>query len=155
MKWVRVKQIEWSNFRSFVGRHVVSLPETGLVLVKGANRDTGGSSAAGKTSFLLVIQHLMKICPYPSTELQSWFTEDAPETKGLFTSSDGDIELRRGKGATKLKIDGNAIKGGSKIVEARLDEIIGLDDKLRRQVTYRGQRKPGMFLSMSDPDPVD
>jgi DNA repair exonuclease SbcCD ATPase subunit len=95
------------------------------------------------------ISHIFGGCKDPATELQSWFTEDPPSVSAVLETSKGDITVGRCKG---LSISGdmyaNIIKGKS--AEPELDNLFGMDEESRAICTYRGQRKPGLFLSLSD-----
>lgn len=149
LKWVRLQQIELEDLGPFVGRHVLKLPETGLVLVKGLVTETGDGSGSGKSSLLNGIAHLFGGCPFPATELQSWYTEKSPRAKGVLATADGPVEVERYKG---LAVRTGEKKHRGRAAEAALDDVFGMDERLRALVTYRGQGQPGVFLAMSDPE---
>lgn len=128
----------------------VTLPESGLVLVRGLNKDTGDSSASGKSSFVLAISHLFGGCKYPGTTLQSWHSEDPYLVGAVIATAEGDWTIERSKGLKVVSPDGTTIKG--KAAESELDKIFGMDSWLRSMATYRGQKQDGLFLSMPDQD---
>jgi DNA repair exonuclease SbcCD ATPase subunit len=140
----RIKDLSLSNFGPFVGSHSISLPTNGLLLIKGA-------SGSGKSYLLNSIPYVLGGCPFASTELQSWFTDDPPEVKLSLETQKGLIDVIRKKGLT---LKGNQLKEvyKGKAADPELDALFGMDSKVRAQVTYRGQKKPGLFLSMSDSD---
>lgn len=151
MNWLKLKDLTFTDFGPFTGTHEVDLPQSGLLLIKGKVNETGGGSGAGKTFFLNTISYLYGGCPFAATELQSWYTDDPPDVQSKLETKDGIFSIGRKKGLT--------IKGGNltdivkgKAAEAQLDRIFEMDAKMRALVTYRPQRKPGLFLSMSDPE---
>ena len=125
------------------------MPKSGFFLVRGKVTETGAGSGAGKSYLLKGISHIFGGCKDPSTEIQSWFTEEPPSATAVIETSKGDITVGRCKG---LSISGdmyaNVIKGKS--AEPELNNIFGMDEDSRAICTYRGQRKPGLFLSLSD-----
>jgi len=151
VNWLKLQELSFANFGPFVGSHKVDLPQSGLLLIKGKVNETGGGSGAGKTFFLNTISHIYGGCPFAATELQSWYTDDPPDVQSKLETKDGIFSIGRKKGLT--------VKGGNltdslkgKTAEAQLDRIFEMDAELRALVTYRPQRKPGLFLSMSDPE---
>src|SRR5689334_18833183 len=67
--------LEISNFRSFKGKHVLELPNSGIFVLKGANLDTGGESGAGKSSVLMAIGSCLGINMLPQKDSQNWNSE--------------------------------------------------------------------------------
>ena len=151
MNWLKLKELSFSNFGPFVGKHEVSLPETGLLLIRGKVSETGDGSGAGKSFLLNSIPYVYGGCPFASTELQSWFSEEAPSVKTLLETPKGLYSITRNKG---LFISGGHLESQlkGKAAESALDSIFDMDSKTRAQITYRPQREPGLFLSMSDPE---
>jgi DNA repair exonuclease SbcCD ATPase subunit len=147
----RIKTLTINNFGPFVGEHSVQFPTNGLVLIKGKVTENGDGSGAGKSYLLNSIPYILGGCPFSANELQSWYTDEPPSAEIVLETSKGDAILSRKKGLV-LKADflKDVYKG--KAAEAELDTLLGMDAKTRAQVTYRPQRKPGLFLSMSDPD---
>lgn len=76
MNLITLKQLSITNFGPFVGKHVVDLPTSGLTLIKGKVEETNDGSGAGKSFALNAVSYLFGGCPYPGTQLQSWFTEN-------------------------------------------------------------------------------
>jgi DNA repair exonuclease SbcCD ATPase subunit len=144
----RIETIDGTNFGSFEGFHLV-LPETGLVLLKGFNEDTGGSSASGKSTLILGMNYPIGTCDVPATELQTWDCEIPPFVVGMYRIDGKTVEIGRGKRFT-LKKDGVAFTGSAAQKEEEIDRLFGMDAEMRRALTYRGQRKPGLFLSKTD-----
>lgn len=144
-----IKKLTLRNFGPFEGSHVVELPTNGLVLVKGRVTETEDGSGSGKSYLLKGISYLFGGCPDPGTEIKCWYTDEPPEAEVELETSQGILTIKRKKG---LSISGGpykeTVKG--KAVEAELDKIFGMDENSRAISTYRGQRKPGLFLSQSD-----
>lgn len=147
---ISLKRLTFSGFRSFAGITIVDFPDSGMVLVRGKNLDTAGSSGSGKTTINLAIAYALGFCPFPATTLQSWLTEDPLSVTLELDTPKGRVILTRGK-TLSLKVgDAKPVKGSASAVEKALDELIGLDSMMRGALTYRGQKKPGLFLSKGD-----
>jgi len=146
---ITIKKIYGEAFRSFTDFFSVSIPENGLCLIKGSNRDTGDSSASGKSSLTLAIAYLFGGCPFSRPELQSWNTE-TPMYVGAEVERDGETFVieRHEKGLSLSRPKEGKISG--KAAEAELTKIFGLDAKMRAMTTYRGQGQDGIFLNMDD-----
>lgn len=149
MNHVKLKKLVIQDFRTFLGRHVIEFPSSGLLLVKGKNLETGGSSGSGKTNVLLALSYLLKICPFAATDLQSWHTKSPMLVEGVFETPSGEVEVRRGA-ELSVTVGGKKVKGAAKAVEAKLDEIMGVPAAIREILTYRDQKWPRNILSMKD-----
>jgi DNA repair exonuclease SbcCD ATPase subunit len=120
-----------------------------MVLLRGANTDTGGSSGAGKTTPLLAISYLLGFCPYAGTALQSWHSEEPMEVSGTFALDAGPLVVTRGQ-KLALSLNGEKVPGSAKQLEEKLAQLLGLPSELLAALTYRGQKQPGLFLSKTD-----
>jgi DNA repair exonuclease SbcCD ATPase subunit len=144
-----INKLTIANFGPFEGTHVLELPKTGLVLIKGRVTETEDGSGSGKSYLLKALAYLFGGCADPGTAIQSWFTDAPPEAVVELETSSGLLKIGRKKG---LSISGGnykeTIKG--KAAESELTNIFGIDEDSRSIVTYRGQGKPGLFLSLSD-----
>lgn len=145
----RIKSLKIANFGPFMGEHVINLPENGLVLVRGKVVETGDSSGAGKSLLLNSIPYVLGGCQFSANQLQNWNTEDPPEVQLVLSTHKGDAFLTRKKGLS-LKADFLKETYKGKAADPELDKIFDMDAKTRAQVTYRPQKKPGLFLSMED-----
>lgn len=146
----KLLELNLSNFGPFVGDNTIKFPTNGLLLLKGKIEETGGGSGAGKSFILNAITHTLGYCQFPATQLQSWYSEDPPFSQVLLETQDGIFNISRKSGLV-IKSDSlkNVLKG--KVAETELDKIFGnLDSKTRALITYRPQKKPGLFLSMDD-----
>jgi DNA repair exonuclease SbcCD ATPase subunit len=150
MNWVQLTKIYGRSFRSLQEPFDVSFPESGMTLIRGLNKDTGDSSASGKSSLVLALSYLFGGCPFPRTELQSWGSEEPILVGGILQTSSGEVVVERGSSGLEVRIGGEVHKG--KAAESVLDKVFGMDAKTRALTTYRGQGQDGLFLSMSDAD---
>lgn len=132
------------NFRSFQGVHVLDFPKSGLIILRGDNRDTRGGSGAGKTNVLLALAYIFGYCNIGSADLQCWFDDKPMYVEIELDTPEGVVVVRRGIKGLSV----GALKGKS--AEAKLDQIIGVPADLREILTYRDQVEPKKFLGMRD-----
>jgi len=145
----RLKSISGVAFGSFIDKFEQDLPETGLLLLDGTNLETGGSSGSGKSTFIHALNYPFGTCKVPLTALQNWDVDTAPSVTAVYEIDGHEVEVTRGK-RFQLSIDGIPFPGSAKQKEEKLDQLFGLDAEFRSALTYRGQRKPGLFLSKTD-----
>jgi DNA repair exonuclease SbcCD ATPase subunit len=146
------------GFRAFVDRQSTQIfPKHGLMGIRGKNQDTGGSSGSGKSSVVYALAYVLGLlrAPYTATKLKSKWTK-TPLQVELEAECDGvPVLLKRGK-VTSIKVgDEPEITGSVEAVDARLERLIGLSTELLRALTFRPQKKPGLFLSMKDSQKKD
>lgn len=147
---IRIKNVTVKGFRQFQEESVTGeLPTNGLVLIRGANHDTNGSSGSGKSSVMHAIAYAFGFCPYPATSLQNWNTKEKMQVVVEFDTAEGPAILKRGA-ETSLVINGEKVSGSARAVEERLRQLIGLPNDLLKALVYRSQDEPGMFLAMTD-----
>ena len=148
--WLKPKNLKLKNFGPFEAVDI-ELPSEGLCLIKGLVEESSDGSGAGKSILLKGISYLFGGCRTPATELKSWYTEEAPEAEVTLETNRGSINIKRKKG---LLISGDYYKENikGKAAEAELNNVFSMDEDSRAIVTYRGQRQPGLFLSLSDED---
>lgn len=145
----RLKSVSGVAFGSFVAPFEVQFPESGMFLLRGENLDTGGSSASGKSTFLHALNYPHGTCPVPLTELQSWYTKEEPRVTETYDFDGSIVQISRGK-RFEMVINGERFTGSAKQKEEKIDQLFGCDAQMRRALTYRGQRQPGLFLSKTD-----
>lgn len=151
MSNITLNSIELEAFGPFAKKQQLVLPKGGIVLVRGHVAGSGEGSGAGKSYFLNSVPFVLGGCPFPATELQSWFTDKKPTARLGMETSEGFVNAHRSAGLT-IQTGTKSFKGGA--AEVELDRVFGMDKKTRRMLTYRPQGEPGMFLSMSGPDKV-
>lgn len=146
---VKIRRVKLRAFQSFVGEQDTGeLPDHGLILVRGTNKDTGGSSGAGKSSFIRAIAYALGYCPVPATKLQSWLTKDKMQVEVHLDTDLGPVVVKRGA-ETSIDINGTVTIGAT-AVDPQLRKVLNLDPQLLEALCYRPQKKPGKFLSMGD-----
>jgi DNA repair exonuclease SbcCD ATPase subunit len=148
MSKVSLQKLTIQNFRSFDGNHIIDFDETGLYLVRGYNHDTRGESGAGKSSIFLAIAYALDYCPYAATDLRCYLNEDPMYVELELQTEKGLAVIHRGD-KLWLKYEGKKITS-AKTVGEKLDEICGMNKRLREAITYRKQRSFGLFLSKKD-----
>ncbi len=148
-RYVRIKEVRGQGFRTFANKFKVCFPQTGTMLIEGQNIVTGGSSGAGKSNLFLAIAYVLGYCPYPGTVLQSWYSSSPMWVEIILDTHEGEVVLRRGSKLT-MSVAGVQVTGGAKGVTERLRQLLGLDIDMLAALTYRGQRKPGLFLRKTD-----
>jgi DNA repair exonuclease SbcCD ATPase subunit len=128
----------------------IEFPTNGLSLLQGHNKDTGGSSGSGKSSVLLGIAFALGYCPYPATALTSRGAKNTLKVELVLDTDEGEVRVKRSSSPVQVWLNGVQVKGGAKAAEERLRQIMGVDPEVLGLLTYRGQKKPGLFLSKTD-----
>lgn len=147
---VHIRRITLQAFRAFQERQSTSqLPTSGLVGIRGHNRDSKGSSGAGKSSVALAVAYAFGYLPFTATDQQNWHTKLPMQVELELDTPRGPAVLRRGK-EFSLTVDGKLVKGSAKAVEDAIRELTGLPTNLLEALTYRQQQQRGRFLSMRD-----
>lgn len=147
MSNVKLKSLSLTGFRSFVEQATVEFPESGLVLVKGANTDSSGvSSGSGKSSFLLALSYGLGYCPFPATELKSWYGDNEMEV--VIQTGDG-ATITKGSKKTSFEFRDRKVTGAAPTA-TDIQRYFGMDTELLSALTYRPQKTPGLFLSKTN-----
>lgn len=145
----KLKSLKFRGLRSFAKEAEVNFPDSGMVLVRGKNLDTNGSSGSGKSSFLMALAYAFDYSPFPASSLQSWLTEEKMFVEVGLETSHGEALLRRGD-KSHLTLNGSKTSGSVKAIAEKTTETIGLSPDMLAALTYRAQKKPGLFLSKTD-----
>lgn len=145
---ISLRRLTVQNFRSFEGSHTLEFDSNGLYLVRGVNLDSRGESGSGKSSLFHAIAYALDFAPYSAADLHCWFNEEPMFVELELDTEKGPAVLHRGD-KLWLKYDGHKITS-AKAVGEKLDEICGMNKKLREAITYRRQRTFGLFLSKRD-----
>jgi DNA repair exonuclease SbcCD ATPase subunit len=149
MASVKLKKISGKGYRSFANEFEVDFPETGLVLVRGINKETGGGSGSGKSNFLAALNQCLDCSQYSGTEVQSWSNETPWGVSLTLETAEGEALIRKGI-RPGLVLGGRPHKGGAKIAGEKLRQLLGVDSDVLALLTYRSQKEPGLFLSKAD-----
>lgn len=145
----RLVRLFGHDYRSFVAPFEVQFPETGLLALNALNRDTGGSSGAGKSNLLNALACLLGFSPLPATEMGSWFSDKPYFLGAEIKTAQGALIITRGKTLT-VSLDGVDVPGSASQKEAKVKSVLGLDPDMLKALTYRRQGQPGLFLSKTD-----
>lgn len=150
---ITIKNIGCEGFRAFRDtQQTQDLSPRGFFGIRGQNLTTGGSSGAGKSSVAHLLAYLLGYSPFPASKQQSSLTKKPLQTWCTLESPEGTVVLRRGK-ETSIQVGDEAeISGSVTKVNERLERLFGVGSDLLRSLTYRPQRKPGLFLSLADAD---
>lgn len=142
---MKLKKLRLKNFRSFADSEVL-FPDSGLVLLRGSNPSTGGSSMTGKSSLLLGVAYALDILPskFPATKLQSWHGDEPMQVELEFEVNNQTYTVIRGK-KTVLKTPSGNVTSAKGVSEA-LVGLVGSVEVLK-SLTHRPQRSPGLFLA--------
>jgi DNA repair exonuclease SbcCD ATPase subunit len=150
---LRLKTLRIRNFRSFRDA-TITFPESGLLLIRGKNTETGDASGSGKSSILLALAYVLDILPpgFPATELQNWDTEE-PLQVTLTLERDGQlIEIVKGKRPSYK--DSEKTVTGAKAVNEAVSNLFGYGPEVLRALTYRPQEAGGLFQNLSPAEKV-
>lgn len=150
MTSIRPSRLTIKNFRSFLHETTFEFPERGLVLVRGWNEDAQDTSGSGKSSFLEALAFANDISEFPATEHQSWFTEEPFEVTYDFELDDGRGGRRKLGKTTTLSFDKSPLLKSARSIKDEMTRIMGLSPDMLKALAYRPQRKPGLFLTMTD-----
>jgi DNA repair exonuclease SbcCD ATPase subunit len=145
----KLNSLTLKGFRSFADEAKLDFPSSGLILLRGKNVDsTGVSSGSGKSSILLALSHALGYCPYPASELQSWYGRNNLEVTLELETAKGTAKLVRGT-KTTLEVGETKITGAI-AVDRELRQLVGIDSELLAALTYRPQQTRGLFLSKTN-----
>lgn len=139
---IRLGSLTISGFRSYEKTTQISFPSNGLLLISGA-------SGSGKSTIPLALSYVCGTCPYPATELQSWFTDEPMSVTAEFDIDGQKVSVTRGHKPSVVIDDKTVATAASKITE-KLQQLTKLSPELLDTLTYRGQRERGLFLSKTD-----
>src|ERR1035437_6786297 len=150
---ISLQSIKIKNFLSFAGEHEFTFPSSGLYAIKGQVGDSKeNSNGSGKSSFLEAIAYALDYAKLPSTELQSWFAEDAFSVELFLSVNNEEFKIKRNKNNYEVFYQGKQYKAADakEIIKKTL-----LDSWLLQFVTYRPQDVSGNFLSLANADRLD
>lgn len=148
---LKLQTLRFANIGRFVGEHRIDAGDIrGLCQVDAKNSNTGGSSGSGKTTAFNALEYALGVNEIPATRLQSRLTKDPLWVSAGFSSEYGDVVIERSKSGTlKLTVAGVVTEGSATIVEQKLQQIIGVPNKLIRKILHKRQGEGGFFLSLS------
>jgi len=148
MNLLRPKKLVMEGFMSFKKRTEITFPDSGVVLINGKYKDQPVSSGSGKSSILHAMAFALDYCSIPATKLKNW---DSKKLLVELTLTDGTnvYEITRSP-SFGLTENGVEYKGTSTGARDRIIEILKTSPELTKALTYRQQRTPGKFLTLTD-----
>jgi DNA repair exonuclease SbcCD ATPase subunit len=150
-------ELEIEGFRSFANNTKITFPQRGMLLLDGKNFDSSiegeTSSGSGKSSIVLAVSAGFDYCPYPSTALQSWYSDKQYQLKFKLVTNDGEVEWTKGR-SPKFQSPAKTVSG-AKAVSQEIQNLTKLTPKMLSIITYREQDTGGMFLGMDDASKKD
>lgn len=138
---IKLHQLTMKGFRSFKDANTITFPESGLLLLQGKN-------GSGKSTIGLAIAYALGYCPFPASALKSWTGTPMQVSLSLDTPK-GRVEIWRGE-KTKVVTPEGTVQGSVAAVDAKIQEIIGLDSTILGELCYRPQQTRGTFVSKTD-----
>ena len=144
-----LKELRFSGIGRFVEEQVIDFTKLGsLVQVDGENKNTGGSSGAGKTTVFNALDFLFGLNDVSNSILQSRLTKNHISVTGKFEIDGKPLTISRGK---KLSIDhdGAVVTGSSKLAEEKLISILGMPKDIFRPMLHKRQKEGGFFLKFT------
>jgi DNA repair exonuclease SbcCD ATPase subunit len=133
-------------FRSVVDEQTIVLPKQGMHLIT-------GPSGAGKTTLGEGIAFALGYSSISATALQSWdwlTKENLRAVLEVELPGRGFMRVTRGKGASVLMPGEEKPRTSAKGVQEGIIQALGIEPDFLKVLTYRGQKTPGLFLSMTD-----
>jgi DNA repair exonuclease SbcCD ATPase subunit len=141
-----LKSLTLRAFRSVVEEQTLTLPQSGMHLIV-------GKSGAGKTTIGEGIAFALGYSSISATALQSWdwlTKEPLRAVLEVELPGRGFMRITRGKGASLLMPGEEKPRTSAKAVQEGIVQGLGIDPDFLKVLTYRGQKTPGLFLSMTD-----
>lgn len=127
----------------------VSFPDRGLVLIRGKNHDTGGSSGSGKSSLVQGIQLALGCSSAPATQLVGRWPGTKLTCSVEVEASTGLWAFTRGSNSVLVRPDGTEVRSAVAVADAT-QKVTGLTPDLLAALTYRPQRTGSAFLGRPD-----
>lgn len=147
---LKLKSLKFKNIGRFVEEQIIDFNDlSGLLQVDGQNKNTGGSSGAGKSTIFQALEYLLGVNDTPITILQSRLTKDPISVEGLFDFDGQELIIRRAKKGLYIKLGEEETEGSSKLSEEKLDSILGMSRSLFRVILLKRQKEGGFFLNFT------
>ena len=148
---LNLKYLKFANIGRFVKEQSIDFSAMDRLIEVGAyNKNTGGSSGAGKSTAFHALDYLLGINDIPATALQSRLTKDGLYSEGGFDIDGTSLIVRRSKKeGLYIKFGDEEVSGNVKLAEERLDQIIGIPRKLFKKMVHKKQKEGGFFLNMT------
>lgn len=147
---LKLKSLRFSGIGRFVEPQDINFSELGnLIQVDAENRNTGGSSGAGKSTIFNALDYLFGINDLPTTVLKSRLTKEAISVHGEFDYDGKPLLITRNKLGLLIDLEGQVTTGSNALAEERLDQILGMSRDLFRKILHKRQKEGGFFLDFT------
>lgn len=152
-----IKGVKFGNIGRFVSEQSIDFSVLDRIVEVGAhNKNTGGSSGAGKSTVFHALDYLLGINEIPATALQSRLTKSHLYVEGDFDVQGTPLKIRRSKkDGLYIKFGDEEISGNVKLAEERLEEIVGIPNKLFKKMVHKKQKEGGFFLNLTAKESYD
>ncbi len=140
-----LKSLTIECFGSIVDPQIIDIEiDTGIIGVVGKNVQTGGSSAAGKSTIFKALNYCLGL----GNKHPNWANPKA-QVDGKFEGGGHVYKIRRGQ-KNEFYVDEILTASGGKEVTAAIQNLLSFPPEVIKNLTYRPQQKPGLFLSLTD-----
>lgn len=145
-----IDEMALSGIGRFVDEQVIDISSFGnLVQVDGENKNTGGSSAVGKSIVFKALEYVLGLNNVPIGVLQSRLTKESISVRLKGRWDNIPVQVHRNKKGLRVIINGEVFEGSSKLTEEKLDMIIGMSRELFRKILHKRQKEGGFFLQFT------
>ncbi len=149
MTSVQLLGLEVRRFQAFE-RAELRFDRPGLTLLRGENEDTGGGSAAGKSTVGRAISYALGYCRTPATALVRWDSDGPMLVELALRVGEDTVVITRSPGKLRLLVNGMPQEGSITALEEQLAQLLGAKPGERGVFHHRWQRERGTFLTMGD-----
>lgn len=144
-----LKKLRFKGIGRFIDLQEIDLENFGhLIQVDGTNKNTGGSSGAGKSTIFNAIDFLFGLSSVPNSMLQSRLTEEPILVEGDFDLDGQSLTISRGR-RLKITLNGEVTTGSAKLTEEKLDQIVSFPRHLLGSMIHKRQGEKGFFLNFT------
>src|SRR5580704_17795852 len=120
---LKLKTLKFKNIARFVESQTIDFENlSGLIQIDAINKNTSGSSGAGKTSILNSLEFLLGLNNIPNSIFQSRLTKDNIWVEGTFDYDGQNLIITRSKKGLSIELNGSIEAGSSKLAEEKLDQ---------------------------------
>jgi DNA repair exonuclease SbcCD ATPase subunit len=146
---LKLKSLKFKNIGRFVEEQTIDFFKLGpLSQVDGQNKNTNGSSGAGKSTIFQALEFLLGLNDTPVTILQSRLTKEGIWVEGEFDLDGVPVVISRDK-KLSVKVGEDETKGSNKLAEEKLDLVLGMPRSLFRVIAVKRQKEGGFFLNFT------
>jgi len=149
---ISLKSLRFSGIGRFVEESFIDFTgKSRLLQADGKNLNTGGSSGAGKSTVFNAIDYAFGLSDIPSTILKTRLSKSPISVEVIISTDSGEYKILRGAGVLSVEnmVTGEITDGNSKLVEEKIDQIIGIPRSLFRPMVHKRQKEGGFFLSFT------